>query len=442
MISRVSPALRAAAVACLIAALAVLTVVIPAHAASVADLKRSARGLPGASGAYVYDVTASKPLLNRRGTVRRILASNTKLFTAAAALDRYGADERFITALWTDGTTVGGELVGNVYLRGGGDPLFGSTDYVRKHFGSGATAEQIALLARLVGITTITGRVYGDETAWDRYRGTATYGFRRSGDIGGQLGALIFNKGFAGGRYQSDPPRYAAQRMRTALRKAGVVVKGSTGVRATPAGARPVAYVESLPMSQLSRQMNKPSNNYLAEMLVKGLAMPAEVVRGGAGETTGGAGAEAAADGDPILTEGDPATTRAGAEAARRAASKFGSRVSLGDGSGLSRSDRAAPREVVDLLRGASTTPFFTPFDRSLPIPGVDGTLHNRMRGTQASKRCRAKTGTLSNVSALSGYCTTAADHLIAFSILNNRVWPPSARTAQDRIVKTIALLD
>lgn len=425
-----------------VAAVLALALAAPAHAATTADLKRAARGLPGASGAYVYDTTNSKPLLNRRGSVKRILASNAKLFTTAAALDRYGPDERFITALWTDGTTVNGELVGNVYLRGGGDPLFGSTDFVKKHFGSGATAEQIALIARTVGITTITGRVYGDETAWDRHRGTATYGFRRSGEIGGQLSALIFNKGFNGGKYQSDPPRYAAQRMRTALRNAGVIVKGSTGVRATPAGARPVAYVESLPISRLARQMNKPSNNYLAEMLVKGLAMPEDALRGGTDETTGSAGAEAAADGDPVLTGGDPATTRAGAEAARRTAATFGSRVILGDGSGLSRTDRAAPREVVDLLRGVVNPSIFPAFDDSLPIPGVDGTLHNRMRGTQASKRCRAKTGTLSNVSALSGYCTTADGRLIAFSILNNKVWPSSARTAQDRIVKTIALLD
>lgn len=436
-------AARAALLAAPIAVLLAAAVAAgPAHAATTGDLKRAARGLPGASGAYVYDVTNSKPLLNKRGTTKRILASNAKLFTAAAALGRYGPDERFITTLWTDGTTVGGELTGNVYLRGGGDPLFGSTDYVKKYFGSGATAEQLALATRSVGITTITGRVYGDETAWDKYRGTATYGFRRSGEIGGQLGALIFNKGFNGGKYQSDPPRFAAQRVRTALKNAGVTVKSSTGVRPTPPGARVLAYVESLPISQLSRQMNKPSDNYLAEFLIKGLAMPAEAVSGGADEATGGAAGSVAADGDPVLVEADPATTRAGAGVARRHAATFGSRVALGDGSGLSRTDRAAPREVVDLLRGVSAATYFTPFDKSLAIPGTDGTLKSRMRGTKAAQRCRAKTGTLSNVSALSGYCTTADGRLIAFSILNNKVWPGNARAAQDRIVKTIALLD
>jgi D-alanyl-D-alanine carboxypeptidase/D-alanyl-D-alanine-endopeptidase (penicillin-binding protein 4) len=183
-------------------------------------------------------------------------------------------------------------------------------------------------------------------------------------------------------------------------------------------------------------------------MLVKSLAMPMEAVAGGgtgSGASTsaaGGSGGAPPTATDPVLTNAAPATTTTGAETSRAFAARLSARVALGDGSGLSRADRAAPREVVDLLRGMSAHAAFTPFDDSLPIPGVDGTLAERMRGTEASKRCHAKTGTLSNVSALSGYCTTASGHLIAFSILNNRVWPPSARTAQDRIVKTIAKLD
>ncbi|MFY9263966.1 MAG: D-alanyl-D-alanine carboxypeptidase, partial [Solirubrobacterales bacterium] len=259
----------------------------PAH-----GLAPIARTMPGASSAYAYDITAGRVLLNRRGTVKRILASNAKLYTTAAALDRYGEGERFITALWTDGVIENGELKGNVYLRGGGDPYFGGTGFVKKNFGSGATVEQVALKTSLVGITRITGRVYGDEAVWDNRRGTAKYGFRRSGEIGGQLGALIFNKGLIGGSYQADPPRYAAQKMRAALRSAGVSVKGGTGVGETPAGSRMLAFVESLPLASLARQMNKPSNNYIAEMLLKGLGMPVEAVGGGettaAGETTAG----------------------------------------------------------------------------------------------------------------------------------------------------------
>lgn len=506
-----APGARVLVLLCAICALGLSTASV-ARSATTADLIRTARSLPGASGAYAFDITAGRPLLNRRGGAKRILASNAKLFTAAATLDRFGPDERFITSLWTDGTVENGVLNGDVYLRGGGDPLFGSTDYVRKYFGSGATVEALALSASvggLTGVNSITGSVYGDESMFDEHRGTAPYGFGRSGEIGGQLGGLIFNKGFDSGKFQRDPPRFAAQRMRAALKQTGVPADGGTGTRATPADARLIGYVESLPVSRIVKLMDKPSNNYLAEMLVKSLAMPIEAVAGGGaggsptsrsadggsagvittggsdgggssgrsvtvdgsagggttGRVTGGlaggssttggpvrgnpTGTMAADSGgapptpsDPVLTAAPPATTSAGADSSRAFAARLSARVTLGDGSGLSRADRAAPREVVDLLRGMSTHVAFTPFDDSLPIPGVDGTLAGRMRGTEASKRCRAKTGTLSNVSALSGYCTTKSNHLVAFSILNNRVWPPTARVAQDRIVKTIAKLD
>ena len=115
--------------------------------------------------------------------------------------------------------------------------------------------------------------------------------------------------------------------------------------------------------------------------------------------------------------------------------------MSLSDGSGLSRADFAAPREVVDLLRGMMRKSVFDTLYQSLPIPGVDGTLANRMKGTAASKNCHAKTGTLSNVSSLSGICTTAGGHQVAFSILQNQVVPFSAHTVQDKIVTAIARL-
>lgn len=411
-----------------------------ASAATTADLRKAARGLPGASGAYAYDITAGRRLLNKRGTAKRILASNTKLFTAATALGRYGSGERFITSLWTDGVIENGELKGNVYLRGGGDPLFGGTSFVKKYFGSGATAEQLALNARVAGVTRINGRVYGDESVFDDRRGTATYGYRRSGEIGGQLGGLIFNKGFNGNSYQADPPRFAAQKLRAALRAAGVPVAGGTGEHPAPPGARVLAYVESLPVSQLVRLMDKPSNNYLAEMFAKSFGMPTTALGGG---TTGNAeGAAGTSTTDPVLTGDPPATTRAGVDTAKRFAAGLGARVTLGDGSGLSRTDIASPTEVVNLLRGMNDHPDFDPFSDSLPIPGVDGTLRKRMRAVPATKRCHAKTGTLSNVSALSGYCTTASGNLVAFSILNNSVWPATARAAQDRIVSAIARLE
>jgi D-alanyl-D-alanine carboxypeptidase/D-alanyl-D-alanine-endopeptidase (penicillin-binding protein 4) len=378
------------------------------------------------SGAYVYDVTGGSLIAAKNAGVKRILASNTKLFTASAALDHYGADGRISTGIWTDGTIAGGVLTGNLYLRGAGDPLFGSTDFVKKFFGSNSTVEQLALNVRSTGLTQVTGRVYGDETAFDAKRGTAPYGYARSWEIGGQLSGLVFNKGLNGGHFQDNPPLFAAQQMRLALKAAGVSVGSGNGVKPTPPGSKQVAFVDSLPISQIVRQMDKPSNNYLAEMLVKDLSLPAGSSDGGGATIPGSTGS---------------ATTAQGAAVARHFANGLGARVSLTDGSGLSRSDLAAPREVVDLLRGMIRKSIFEPFNLSLPIPGVDGTLADRMKGTQASKSCHAKTGTLSNVSAISGICTTLGGHQVAFSILQNQVVPAAAHVTQDKIVTTIARL-
>jgi serine-type D-Ala-D-Ala carboxypeptidase/endopeptidase (penicillin-binding protein 4) len=75
----------------------------------------------------------------------------------------------------------------------------------------------------------------------------------------------------------------------------------------------------------------------------------------------------------------------------------------------------------------------------SLPIAGRDGTLSDRMRSGAARGRCHAKTGTLSNVSALSGYCEAISGDLYAFSILMNGVYPPGARVLQDRMAQALA---
>ena len=176
--------------------------------------------------------------------------------------------------------------------------------------------------------------------------------------------------------------------------------------------------------------MDKPSNNYLAEMLAKSLAMPVSA-------------ADDDDDGGLVPLGNTSATTASGNSVSRRHAATFGSKVRLADGSGLSRSDNAAPREVVDLLRGVQKTPAFTDFKASLPIAGVDGTLASRMRRLdRRTASCIAKTGTLSNVSSLSGYCTTAGGDLVAFSILQNRVSPAAARRQQDRVAALIAALN
>ena len=116
----------------------------------------------------------------------------------------------------------------------------------------------------------------------------------------------------------------------------------------------------------------------------------------------------------------------------------LGSKVRSRDGSGLSRTNRASPRAVGKLLAGVLDHDADDAFHDSLPVVGREGTVRHRMRGTAAQGRCRAKTGTLTGVSALSGYCDRGGNPVV-FSILMNGVDVTLARRIQDRIVALIA---
>jgi serine-type D-Ala-D-Ala carboxypeptidase/endopeptidase (penicillin-binding protein 4) len=164
-------------------------------------------------------------------------------------------------------------------------------------------------------------------------------------------------------------------------------------------------------METLVRLMNKPSDNFFAEMLLKDLAMQA-----------GGVG-----------------TTAAGARVAAGFARGLGAHVRLADGSGLSRRNRASPYRVVRLLAAMTGREEHDAFLGSLAVAGRDGTLKNRMRSGVARSRCVGKTGTLSNVSALSGYCEVVGGDTYAYSILMNGVYTGGARVLQDRMVQAIA---
>ena len=138
------------------------------------------------------------------------------------------------------------------------------------------------------------------------------------------------------------------------------------------------------------RLTNAPSDNYFAEMLLKGI---------GAGFA--GAG-----------------TTAAGARVVRQQmAASFGIHPKLDDGAGLSRYDATSPRDVVTLLRAMRNS---RPFVNSLAVAGETGTMAGEMLGTRAVGNCHGKTGTLSDVANLVGYCTGKDGHLLAFAFLMN----------------------
>jgi serine-type D-Ala-D-Ala carboxypeptidase/endopeptidase (penicillin-binding protein 4) len=383
-----------------------LSALLPLEAAQAdlrSDLARHMRLAGSFSGAYVTNLSTGERVFAWRARTPRILASNTKLFTSAAALARFGTEGALGTEVLGEGTLdTEGIWRGSLYLRGGGDPSFGSS-----------AVRQLAASLEEVGIERVTGRVYGDESRHDSLRGGPDSGYGVSIWVG-PLSALSFNRGRASGSFQADPPAFAAGRLDAALEARGIRVRLRPLAAAAPEDAELLATVESPPMETLVRLTNKPSDNFFAEVLLKDLAMQAN-----------GQG-----------------TTVAGARLAAGFARRLGARARLVDGSGLSRGNRASPYRVVRLLAAMSQRDEYDAFVESLPIAGRDGTLVKRMRRSAARSRCVGKTGTLSNVSALSGYCEALTGDTYAYSILMNRVYTPGAQALQDRMLQAIAAED
>lgn len=130
-----------------------------------------------------------------------------------------------------------------------------------------------------------------------------------------------------------------------------------------------------------------------------------------------------------------------GADATEQFARDQGSRVRIADGSGLSRANRSTPADVVNFLVGMRRHTWFETWLGALPISGRTGTLAYRLRATAAETACQAKTGTLHDVSTLSGYCTTGSGRRVVFSLLMNNIDPPSGRALQDRMLASVVAL-
>jgi D-alanyl-D-alanine carboxypeptidase/D-alanyl-D-alanine-endopeptidase (penicillin-binding protein 4) len=366
-------------------------------------LRRDLRQIGGASGAYVVDLNTRQVLFSRHVDVRRLPASVEKLYTTSTALLRFGPTAKLTTSVlgrgWLDQR---GFWHGTLYLRGGGDPTFGRASFDRSFYGrAGGTVQ--ALVANLIsrsGITGVRGTIVGDESYFDSLRSTAESNFQPDPFMEGELSALAFDRGFAnrsGTAYQRNPPRYAAARFAIALRRAGLNVPSRTPVRAgrTPAQARLLGTVQSPDMATLIRLTNTPSDNFLAEMLMKGLG----------------------------ARFGDGGTTAAGVAVVRAEISRtFNIHPAFDDGSGLSRQDSTTPRQVVRVLKDMSANQVFV---RSLAVGGETGTLVDDMQGTPAQGNCRGKTGTLHDVANLAGYCVARDGHALAFAFLVNRTSNP-----------------
>ncbi|MCY3823339.1 MAG: D-alanyl-D-alanine carboxypeptidase/D-alanyl-D-alanine-endopeptidase [Nitrospinae bacterium] len=410
---------------------------------------------PGRLGLYIRSVSTAQTLYSHNAARKRIPASNVKLFTAAAALAHLGPDYRFATDFYVKDKVRGGVLRGDLYLKGYGDPLFvheKMRDFVRrlklrgvrriegdlvaddtffdeKKHGRGwrvgrsirpylAPHGALSLNFGLANVLVAPGdRVGGPARAnlepssralrlWAKVKTSRGkhpkiwLGRRRSKgkdlvQVGGSFPVRSRMRTYR--VPVTDPTAFTAGAVAAEFERQGIALKGRIRRAVTPPDAKLLARNLSPPLGEVVSGLNKFSNNFVAEQVLKTM------------------GAEA---------HGAPGTAEKGLRVVRDFLLSTGvlaKEIALADGSGLSRMNRASPRALAVLLEAAHNDFRLRPeFMASLAVFGVDGTVKKRRRRGVDSRRVRVKTGVLNGVRAFSGYAAARNGEIIAFSILMN----------------------
>jgi D-alanyl-D-alanine carboxypeptidase/D-alanyl-D-alanine-endopeptidase (penicillin-binding protein 4) len=348
-------------------------------------------------GATAIDLATGETVYSRNPGLPLLPASNEKLAVTYAALTGLGPAFRIETDVLGEGDQDGTTWTGDVVLKGYGDPTLSSA-------GLAALARQV----RADGIVRVSGHVLGDESWFDARR--AAPGWKASFLVTDSppLSALTVDRSTS-----RRPALVAAQLFRRALARAGVTVDGGAALGSAGGAAVPLASIDSPTVATMVHAMDRVSDNFTAEMLLKELG----AVQAGRGTTAAGAG---------VVTG---LLELAGVQL---------DGVRIVDGSGLSLLDRMTSTSLVSLLNVMwDDTGVRLELLSSLPVAGRSGTLADRMRGTAAEGVVLAKTGTTDNATALSGF---VGDRFV-FSVLVNGhpvSWAWS-RAAEDRFATVLA---
>ncbi len=383
-------------------------------------------------------------------------ASNVKLFTVAAALARLGPEFRFETEAWLDAAGLNGGAPRALYLRGKGDPtltterlwaLAGDLQHLglrrvgdlvldegwfdADRMGAGFDQEAgdksylaptgaLSLNFNTVAVHVAPGDRPGlpgrvelepDSSFFEIGNQTQTVGARAARRIsvssapgaGGRQRVVVAGRLPAGGRPAvswrkiDDPAQYLGQTLRRLLELRGVKVTGKVRPGAVPPGAQLFLVAESEPLADVVRTLDKSSNNFIAEQLLKALG---------------------------AATAGPPGSWASGLAAVEGFLASLGvprGSYVMKNGSGLNDANRFSARQTARLLAELwRRFPLAPEFVASLPVAGKDGTIRWRLEGPETAGRVRAKTGSLDGVNSLSGYAETAEGERLAFSILVN----------------------
>ena len=366
------------------------------YASSLAHLRATVHHYAGALGPHagilVQDLTANTTLYSQNPTVERAPASVEKLYTSAAMLWTYGPDAVLHTEVLGVGHLAAkGVWVGNLFLRGDGDPTFGDKNWQKIYEDRlGSSASSLVVQLRAAGIRHVTGHLYADPSIFDSALGGPSTGDAPDvPDYGGELSGLVYDHG-----YNVDnlgPAVTSAHMLAVIGAKAGVHVHTAPRPGVTPAGAHVLASVSSPPLSEMLPLMDIPSDDLFADLFAKQMGHHLD----------------------------DQGTLAAGAEAiAEQIQQHYGLTPTIHDGSGLDKSDRSSPVQIVSLLAQLNSSEIGPELRDALPVVGKSGTVASIGLKTPAVGACQAKTGTLNNVTNLAGYCKARNGDTLAFAIL------------------------
>ncbi len=459
-----------------------------AERALTADLNRifgAAVMEQGLWGVAVKSLDTGRALYSLNARTLMMPASNMKIVTLAAAAELLGWDYRFKTTLETAAPVESGTLKGDLIVRGGGDPTINTRENR-----AAVLFDEWAAALRSAGISRIERDIVGDASAFDRRRlgqgwswdylqygyaapsgalefneDVATLSIRpaaRPGDDatleltpGAGLGVIHHVVTSEAGSVTNidlerqpdghwldvigsiasdakpasrevavaDPTIYFADALLRALVERGIEVRGlpvglqESRNRLSPIPRRVLVESPSPPLRDIATVMMKVSQNLYAETLLKAV--------GAAGDATGTSDGGRAATQKIFATWGIPASSYVQA-----------------DGSGLSRYDFVTAEMLVTILERMYRDPrHHDAFVATLPIAGKDGTVSTRLKNTRAEGNAAAKTGSIANVRALSGYVRTRDGETLVFSLLANSFTIPAATVnwMADLAVETLA---
>lgn len=341
----------------------------------------------------VWDLSADQSVYRYNSEQRMRPASVQKCVTAIAALDRLGKDYALSTRLYCRGDIDStGVLHGSLYCVGGMDPMLGD-DNMRA----------FVRALRDKGIRRITGDLLADKSMKDDKPMGEGWCWDDT-DSNPNLSPLLYNR----------RDRFLAE-LAGRLRASGITLEGTTGTASLPQGAVLLAE-ESHSLEQVLQRMMKRSDNLHAESVFYQLAKSTGVKR---------------------------ASARQGRQVVNQVMREAGldpTQYYVADGCGLSLYNYVSAEMIVHLLRlNYQKKDAYEALLHSLPIAGHDGTLRKRLRGTAADGNVRAKTGTVTGVKTLAGFCTANNGHRLAFCILNQgAIHASQASALQDRICRAM----